>query len=60
VAPHISQFVHRKNEDGTFDSICRSCFVTVATARFESELEGEEHDHICDPRDLKRTQKWQG
>ena len=26
------QFVHRLNENGTIDSICRDCFITVATA----------------------------
>jgi hypothetical protein len=54
VAPHIHNFVHRKNDNGTFDSICRNCFVTVGTAKLEAELEPKERDHICIPLDLKR------
>jgi hypothetical protein len=52
----MPNFVHRKNDDSTFDSFCPSCFVTVANARLEAELEGKERDHICDPWDLKRFQ----
>jgi hypothetical protein len=53
-APSIPDFVHRKNGESTFESFCRSCFVTVATARSEAELQGNERNHICDPWDLKR------
>jgi hypothetical protein len=35
-----SRFPHRLNRDGTFDSICRRCFATVASARDEIELAG--------------------
>ncbi len=51
---HTIQFVHRLNDDGTIDSICRECFVTVATAVSESALEREERKHICDPLLLER------
>ena len=47
--PLTVQFVHRFNEDGTIDSICRDCFMTVATALSESALEHEERKHNCDP-----------
>jgi hypothetical protein len=43
------QFVHRFNEDGTIDSICRQCFITVATEASESALEPEERKHECWP-----------
>ena len=46
---HTVQFVHRFNEDGTIDSICRDCFVTVATEVSSSHLELEERKHKCDP-----------
>lgn len=58
--PYMPNFVHRKNDDSTFDSFCRSCFVTVAKARLEAELEGKERDHICNPWDLKRFQNAAG
>ena len=45
---HTVQFVHRFNEDGTIDSICRDCFVTVATDISTSHLELEERKHKCD------------
>ena len=54
--PSIPGFVHRKNCDGTFDSFCRGCFVTVAKTRLETELEGEERGHMCNPWDLLRFQ----
>lgn len=43
------KFSHRPNWDGTFDSICRECFVTVATAKREADLEKPEKMHACDP-----------
>jgi hypothetical protein len=48
-SPSTGQFVHRANWDGTFDSICRECVATVATAACESELEEAERDHVCSP-----------
>jgi len=48
------QFVHRLNDDGTIDSICRVCFVTVATVRSGAELEREEQGHRCDPSIVER------
>lgn len=51
------QFVHRLNDDDTIDSICRDCFITIATALSESDLEGEERKHRCDPSLLERYKK---
>jgi hypothetical protein len=45
----LPKFPHRHNPDGTIDSICAKCFVTVATSRKESELEEAEKTHDCDP-----------
>jgi hypothetical protein len=41
------RFPHRVNRDGTFDSICPNCFVTIATRNVEAELEELEKAHIC-------------
>ena len=40
-------YVHRKNHDGTFDAICTECFLTVASASRELELQEGEKDHRC-------------
>ena len=42
-------FSHRQNPDGTVDSICRECFVTVGKAQDESELCRVERLHTCNP-----------
>lgn len=42
-------YVHRANHDGTTDSICKNCFVTVCTSTWETELGQAERDHVCDP-----------
>ena len=40
-------FSHRRNQDGTIDSIGARCYLTVGTARNESELPKIEHSHAC-------------
>jgi hypothetical protein len=42
-------FSHRQNWNGTYDSICRKCYKTVATANNEVELEHLERRHVCFP-----------
>lgn len=42
-------FLRRENFNGTWDTICRSCFVTVTTVRIEEQLAPYEHGHLCDP-----------
>jgi hypothetical protein len=50
-----ARFVHRLNDDGTIDSICSDCFVTVAPAAVsESVIEREERKHNCDTLPLAR------
>jgi len=55
---HIEQFVHRLNDDGTIDSICRECFVTVAKSVWEAVLEREERKHKCDHERIERYKKF--
>jgi hypothetical protein len=43
------RFPHRRNNDGSYDSICTECFVTIATAKDESQLAGAEGTHVCNP-----------
>jgi hypothetical protein len=49
-------FVHRINADGTIDSFCRKCFITVASSHWEAELERAEHKHECDKLQLAYVQ----
>lgn len=42
-------FPHRINSDGTIDSICDRCFMTVGTSTTESELPVHEAAHACEP-----------
>ena len=51
------QFIHRLNDDGTIDSICRECFVTVATALSPADLQRDEHQHKCETSLLERYKK---
>jgi hypothetical protein len=51
------KFTHRLNDDGTIDSICRECFLTVATALSRSDLEQREREHTCDAALLERYKK---
>ena len=40
-------FRHRHNRDGTWDSICTKCYLTVQTAIREEDLAGAERSHDC-------------
>jgi hypothetical protein len=40
-------FARRANKDGTVDSICLHCFMTVATEQWEANLDKAERDHVC-------------
>ena len=57
ISPMRPKFVHRRNQDGTLDSICRECFITVATSRREVDLERSERTHACDPWTVDRFKK---
>jgi hypothetical protein len=45
-------FPQRKNGDGSYDSICPHCFLTVAKGRTRRELDLQERAHACSPIDL--------
>jgi hypothetical protein len=48
--PYTSNpFAHRTNRDGTIDSICKKCFMTVGTAEEVEALKVLESSHVCDP-----------
>jgi hypothetical protein len=41
-------YPHKRNEDGSFNSICLVCFRTVASNMTEDELVQEEKKHVCE------------
>jgi hypothetical protein len=43
----------RKNDDGTYDSICLHCYRTVGTSLSEPLLEHYEANHTCAFTDLQ-------
>jgi len=53
-----SRFPHRLNRDGSFDSICAVCLVTVASVREEVELVRHEQDHACDPNRVSQLSRY--
>jgi hypothetical protein len=40
-------YPHKRNKDGSFNSICLVCFRTVASHMTEDELAQEEKKHVC-------------
>jgi hypothetical protein len=42
-------FPHRRNRDGSYDSICLTCFATVGSAGTEEELVKFDKEHVCYP-----------
>jgi hypothetical protein len=40
-------FHHRHNSDGSYDSICSVCLITVASVRNKKELAEHEEIHAC-------------
>jgi hypothetical protein len=53
--PLKPSFPHRRNVDGTHDSICTMCLATVATVKREWELTRYESVHVCEPMNLYRV-----
>jgi hypothetical protein len=45
----LALYPHRHNYDGSFDSICRTCFATIGRASNEATLAELEKIHSCDP-----------
>jgi hypothetical protein len=51
-------FVHRRNRDGSYDSICTQCAATAATATTEAGLLEGERQHTCDQYLLETRRKF--
>jgi hypothetical protein len=45
----LNHFAHRHNADGSHDSICTTCFATVAKVHNEEDLANLESAHQCEP-----------
>jgi hypothetical protein len=43
----MNEYSHRENPDGSFDSICMTCFITAGNAPNEDALTVIENEHIC-------------
>jgi hypothetical protein len=43
----LPPFPHRQNRDGSWDSICMKCYLTVANKPTEAELAVIESCHAC-------------
>jgi hypothetical protein len=43
----IAKFPRRRKSDGSVDSICPNCYLTIATAQNEDELVALEQGHVC-------------
>ena len=50
-----SHYAHRRNYDGTLDSVCKLCYLTVARAYRETDLSHLEVRHICQPVERRRS-----
>lgn len=48
-------YAHRRNYDGTLDSICKLCYLTVARAYRELDLTHLELRHVCQPMERRRA-----
>jgi hypothetical protein len=46
---HGNTFQHRHKRNGGYESICCTCFLTVASVNEKSELHRCEQVHSCDP-----------
>jgi hypothetical protein len=44
----IAFYPHRRNKDGSYDSICLNCLLTVATGKSEAELMKLDEKHVCE------------
>ena len=46
---NASTFAHRYTDDDLIESICMTCFLTVAHSRDEKEMRTNEAMHVCRP-----------
>jgi hypothetical protein len=50
MSTHVNpKFPHRHNKDGSCESICTACLLTLAKRQDEDELLAFELTHVCDP-----------
>jgi hypothetical protein len=49
-------FCLRRNRDGTVDSICTKCFLTVYRGESEVERRQAEENHVCNPWVVERLE----
>jgi len=49
LSPKQVSFAHRRNDDGSFDSICPTCFQTITHSACEPDLQSAEDSHVCNP-----------
>jgi hypothetical protein len=43
------QYPHRRNRDGSVDSICPRCIATIASSTNDGDLKWFEMAHVCQP-----------
>ena len=55
-SPSLLPFSHRFRKSGV-ESICTSCFRTIAEVRRETDLERFECEHVCDPVMMKSFER---
>jgi len=48
---NVRQFLHRRNDDESLDSVCLECLQTIASVTREDSLAEFEREHICNPVD---------
>jgi hypothetical protein len=56
----VPQFTHRQNPDGSWNSICQDCYLTVvskADVRSEAELAAAEAAHVCEESNADRRHR---
>jgi hypothetical protein len=46
---NLTPFAHRINPDASIDSICTTCFQTIASENSEAKIFAHEERHLCDP-----------
>jgi hypothetical protein len=52
----IANSPHRRNRDGSYDSICLTCFATIAAGKSEAELWRHDRMHVCVPATLSQRE----
>ena len=50
----IPFFPHKLNNDGSYQSICLTCFATVGYASKVEDLDDYDRNHVCKPIALQR------